>query len=308
MKKISKIFFSCLLAVVLLFSFTACAEVDKGSKIQRMKIELEFLDASGAVVDTQTAELKLYLNFAPKTCEHFMQLAADGYYDGVTISHVSSSWCEFGGYTMGDDGKLVKKEYNYDNLEGEFKNNGLGGTKLTTIEGALIMKRSYDNQDGTDNSPKYDTAQASVIVTFTSTSKFDPDNYCVFGLLETTDGDTYYSTTADEDLDRSSLSSAGKFSSIARLEKNSDGNKTYYFEKYEEITEDSDYYAIKSDYYSLIYDSEGNKHYYKGTSAIAENELEDEDLDSFTKLLNEKSNYFLTIPYTQVRIKTITKA
>ncbi len=306
MKKIVKLLFTCALTLITLFSFTACAEVENGSKIQRMNIELEFLNASGEVVDTQTIEAKLYLNFAPETCAHFIKLCEDGFYNGVTVSHVNGTWCEFGGYTR-DGSALTQKEYTYDNLTGEFKKNGFGGNKLKVQGGALVMKRNYDVNDGTDNSPKYDTAQSSVLVMFNSTAKFDVDSYAVFGMLETTDGDEYDDTVEDSELDRASLSSLGKFNTVERLETDDDGNKTYYFEKNAEITEGSEYFAIKSDYYSVIVDDEGEKHYYKGVGAVSENELKDDDLDSFTKLLNEKGNYFLTIPVTEVRIKTITK-
>lgn len=308
MKKSIKLLITLAVSVIMLFSFTACNnEIENGSKIQRLNIELEYLNASGEVVETHTAQAKLYLNFAPKTCEHFIKLSEEGYYDGVTISNVNNSWCEFGEYTRSQN-TLAVKDYTFGTIAGEFKKNGFGGNKLKATSGALIMKRNYDVADGSDNTPKYDTAKSSVVVLFSTTTQFNVDTYAVFGMLETTDGDEYENTVTDEELDRNALSSLGKFNSIERLDTDADGNKTYFFEKSADITEGSEYFAIKSDYYTIEVDSDGNKHYYKGVSAVSENELVEDDLALFTKMLNEKSNYFLTIPVTEVRIKSIKKA
>lgn len=304
MNKFTKILISLVLIMSACFCFTACDEVENGSKIQRMKIELEYLDASGAVVDTQTAELKLYLNFAPETTKHFMNLAKSGYYDGVTISNVNDSWCEFGAYTRSGN-QLTAKKYDGGTVKGEFKKNGFGGTKLIPSSGALIMKRNYDVTNGTDNSQKYDSATNSVIVTFRATAKFSQDDYCYFGMLVADDGDAYDDTVSTADLDRSKLSSVGKFNSIERLEQNEKGNKTYYFEKASDVKEGDKYYAIKSDYYSVIYDDDDVAHYYKGTSAVAENELVDDEKDLYVELSNEYNSYMLVIPVTEVRIKSI---
>ncbi len=305
MKKLTKLIVVLIICCAVLFSFTACDEVENGSKIQRMKIELEFLDGSNEVVDTQTAEIKLYLNFAPETTAHFMNLAENGFYNGVTISNVTSAWCEFGGYTRNGN-ELVKKDYTGNKLVGEFKYNGWEGNKLSISKGALVMKRNYDVTDGSDTSKKYDSAEATVMVMFNATAAFDEDYYCVFGMIESTDGEGYDSSVADADLDRSSLSSIGKFETISRLQ-DDDGNKTYYYEKASSIKEGDEYYSVKSDYYTIATDAEGSKHYYKGLTASSENELLDEDLTLFTELLNEKNNDFLVIPYTQVRIKSISK-
>ena len=304
MKKLTKILFTLAVTAVLMFSLTACKEVDKGSKIQRMKIEIEFLDASGAVVDTQTAEAKLYLNFAPKTTEHFMKLAEEGFYDGVTVSHIADNWCEFGAYTR-NDGALVKKDYDYGKVEGEFKNNGLGGTRLTVTKGSLIMKRDYDVSDGSDTTPKYDTAQSSVIVMFNATDKFSVNNYCVFGMIETEDGEVY--SSSEEDVDRSDLNSIGKFESIGRLKEDAEGTKTYYFEKSTSLGADSEYASVNSEYYTVSKDSNGTTHYFKGANTNSENELLGDDLELYNELYSKKTNDFLTVPYTEVRIKSITK-
>lgn len=305
MKKLTKLILTLIVCCAVLFSFTACDEVENGSKIQRMNIELEFLNGSGEVVDTQTAEIKLYLNFAPQTTAHFMNLCENGYYNGVTVSHVNASWCEFGGYTKTDNA-LTAKDYTFDKVVGEFRNNGFVGNTLKIEEGAIVMKRDYSVSDGSDVSKKYDSAKGQVMVLFNSTTALDADEYCVFGMVESTDGEEYDSSVADSDLVRSDLSSIGKFQTISRLQDN-DGSKTYYYEKASSLTETSKYFGIKSDYYTVNTDSDGIKHYYKGLEAKTETELLDDDLTLFIELLNDKANDFLTLPYLEVRIKSITK-
>ena len=71
MKKFISLIIALALSLTLIMSFSACAEVENGVKIQRMKMTLEYTDADGQSVE-RTVQLKLYLNNAPKTTARFM--------------------------------------------------------------------------------------------------------------------------------------------------------------------------------------------------------------------------------------------
>lgn len=305
MKKIAKILLSCILALITVFGLTACKEVESGSVIQRMTVELEFLDAKGEVVDTQNVEVKLYMNFAPKTCEHFIKLAEDGYYNGTTVSHVSNSWMEFGGYEMSES-KLVKKEYSYDTLEGEFKKNGFLGNELTSSTGVLIMKRNYDTKE--QGVSQYNSAESTVIMTFSAVSRFDESEYCVFGKIVDDDGEKIQSDSdASEEINRTELSSFAKIETIKKLQKTEEGTVTYYYENYAKHGENDEYKSVISEYYTETTDEEGNKHYYMGTTVDPLYELTEDELTLYNELYGKNSNYFLNLPYTQVRIASVSK-
>jgi hypothetical protein len=68
-----------------IFSFTACDEVENGSKIQRIKITLQLDDEQVEV------EAKLYVNYAPETVAHVISLIEAGYYNGKDVSNVKHS-------------------------------------------------------------------------------------------------------------------------------------------------------------------------------------------------------------------------
>lgn len=295
MKKTAKTILTLALALAFIFGIAACGEVEGGSKIQRMKMQIEFLDASGEVADTQTVTIKLYLNYAPETTKHFMELAESGYYDGTVVSHVAATWFEFGGYSM-EDGKLAKKDQG-EAIEGEFTDNGWTGNTLRPTAGALILKRNYDATDGSGAS-QFNTGKATIIMCTGTTSKFDPDRYCVFGMVVSDDAtaadNTASESASDSTVNRDGMSSLEKIKTIADLAANADGDKVYYNEK-------------DNAYFALVHDADGEAHYYKGMDDGSD-EMTDEETEDFTTRLDEESNDFLVLPYLTVRIKSIKKA
>ena len=74
------------LALTVIFSFTACKEVENGSKIERIVITLSLQDADSAEPTVYEVEAKLYVNFAPATVEHVKTLIKNGHYNNVDIS------------------------------------------------------------------------------------------------------------------------------------------------------------------------------------------------------------------------------
>ena len=135
--------FSLVVALVLAvacFSLTACGEVKQGSKIQRMKMVLEFRNEKGEVTDEKTVGIELYLNFAPETTKQFMKLAEEGYYDGVCISNVYDKYLEFGEYTGTKAGELTENKKTASTVKGEFEDNGIVGNKLSSSSTLTRMK------------------------------------------------------------------------------------------------------------------------------------------------------------------------
>jgi cyclophilin family peptidyl-prolyl cis-trans isomerase len=69
---------------------------------------------------TYTLEYTLYRKFAPNTVTHFLQLAENGYYDGLCVHDYADNKLYTGGYTYdegkAEDGGLVYKSY-YDEVK-----------------------------------------------------------------------------------------------------------------------------------------------------------------------------------------------
>ena len=295
MKKKLSILVSLLMVFALVFSLSACAEVENGSKIQRMKMVLTYTNANGEETE-RTVQIKLYQNFAPKTVEHFVKLAEAGYYDGTVVSNLQSGWFEFGGYKYEND-KLAAYGQDTETVDGEFSLNGwLGNTLKTSNSGALVMKRNYSLDSDTKSA--YNTAKGTVIVTLASGSKFKSTEYCYFGLI--CDDDECYTYT--DDSATTTKSSLDAVKELADYRENDDGITIYYYET------TGEYYSMKK-----YTDDSGSSvtEYYKGATQTAENLLEDEALDDFKKdILNDNQNncFLLTVPYTKITIKSIRKA
>src|SRR5574344_704612 len=103
MKKLSSKIVAAFLTLLMVFSLSACAEIENGSKIHRIKITLSFYDADGVAEDADVYA-KLFVNFAPKTIAHIEELINNGYYNGMCISNTGSSYAPFGDYTLDADG------------------------------------------------------------------------------------------------------------------------------------------------------------------------------------------------------------
>lgn len=289
MKKFISIIIALALSLTLVLSFSACAEVENGVKIQRMKMTLEYTDADGQSVE-RTVQLKLYLNNAPKTTARFMELAEKGYYNGVCVSNVQTNWVEFGAYKY-VDGTLTRADGQLETLKGEFSANGWSGNSLLSNKGALIMKRDYTLD--TNTTGVYDSAKSTVIVALGSVSKFPSSQYCVFGVV-CSDDEAYTATSASTTKTHPSIDA---FSALTELRETSDGVMTYYNEK------ENAFYATKLD-------EEGVRRYYLGAT-IAEDDsnlLEGQAEEQFIKKLDENSTEFLVIPYNTITIKSIVKA
>ncbi|MBQ6883724.1 MAG: peptidylprolyl isomerase [Clostridia bacterium] len=283
------------LALVTIFAFTACKkEIKNGSQIQRMKVELSYQDAAGEEVITTTVGLELYLNFAPETVAHFIALCEEGYYNNVCVSNVSDKWLEFGGYKYDADGNFVENAYTKQPINGEFAKNGWIGNKLSVTQGSLILKRDYDDGE----SSKYNTAKGTVIVCLSSgaASTFSSDRYCVFGMVTSDDANAEAATDVEK---KSSIAKLSSLASFAQQEVNGNKVTTWFYEGNNE--------QYKNQFITKWIDEDGETHYAKGASIDGE-EMTSEQVEEFLDLYGEETKSFLVVPYTQIVIKSITKA
>ena len=299
--------FSLVVALVLAvacFSLTACGEVKQGSKIQRMKMVLEFRNEKGEVTDEKTVGIELYLNFAPETTKQFMKLAEEGYYDGVCISNVYDKYLEFGEYTGKKAGELTENKKTASPIKGEFEDNGIVGNKLSSSStGVLIMKHDADDKDGTTH---YDSAKGTVIVTLNSASAAYPSkSYCVFGRITSDDADknpkkSYSDSTSVNRTGKSSLEIIKTVADLASKKEDGEITKTYYdskvkkFYTYIEATDEDT--------------SETTKTWYEGLGD-SKTEISDKTvIEELGKKIDDEKYTFYTVPYAFVTIKSITKA
>lgn len=83
-------------------------------------------------------EIELYPDIAPKTCENFEKLVADGFYDGLIFHRVISGFMIQGGCPNGTG--MGGPGYN---IPGEFSSNGFKND-LKHTRGVISMARSMN--------------------------------------------------------------------------------------------------------------------------------------------------------------------
>ena len=285
-------------------ALVGCDEVENGSKITRMTMTLEYTDAEGTAT-TRNVELKLYHNYAPKTVENFINLAKQGFYNGVCISNVQSNWLEFGAYKY-VNGAFTRVDGNVTAIDGEFSKNGWLGNPLLSSSGALIMKRDYSVD--TNANQVYNSAKSTVILALGSVSKFNSSEYCIFGKV-VNDDEAYTVSASEENTSATSKTSLDACKALTSLAETEDGVKTYYYENYGTTDAEGNKRegGVYSEFYCSKYDEdEGVTKYYKGATVNAENEITDENLETLKDMLTEESYAFLVLPYNTVTIKSIT--
>lgn len=216
------------LAVSTVFTVGAClALAGCETKQPRITVTVSFLE------ETYEIQYQLYRNLYPQTVRHFLELAENGYYDGVAVHDYTSSALYTGGYTYDetkqDNGGLVEKRYfstvadynltqsvfdqatgeGTNTLYGEFENNGFSvesGAQKHKY-GSLVMYYTDKSSDSTrvktrmssdpntivENKSYKYNSATSLFYIFTGSSSSNNASYCVFGQL--------YDDAADEALD-----------------------------------------------------------------------------------------------------------
>ena len=140
MKRISII----LLAVVMTFSLYACGSSKSGnaSDGQQNDQENQLTGKHHVVISVKgygDIKIELDADVAPVTVTNFVNLAKDGFYDGLTFHRIISGFMIQGGDPKGDGtgGSDTK-------IKGEFADNGVTNN-LSHTRGAISMARSSSN-------------------------------------------------------------------------------------------------------------------------------------------------------------------
>ena len=136
------------MAAVLLLSLAACGKADTTAAIVNKADKTDAPAADTAGVGTHHAEIdiqdygtitvELDGDAAPITVRNFMDLANDGFYDGLTFHRIISGFMMQGGDPNGNGTGGSE-----DTIKGEFSSNGVENT-LSHTRGAISMARSQN--------------------------------------------------------------------------------------------------------------------------------------------------------------------
>lgn len=171
MKKFSLL--TAVLAIALLL--TACGTDDKPNATPTPVPTISPELAEGAINATITLEsgdeisLELYPKVAPETVENFVDLAEDGFYDGLIFHRVIEDFMIQGG---GYDENL--KEQKASTIDGEFSANGFENP-LSHTRGVISMARAQ----------QFDSASSQFFIVQADSTYLD-GQYAAFGMV--TDG------------------------------------------------------------------------------------------------------------------------
>ena len=132
-------------AAVLLLSLTACGKTDTDtitdSKADKPAAETAGVGTHHAEIDIQdygTITVELDGDAAPITVQNFMDLANDGFYDGLTFHRIIAGFMMQGGDPNGNGTGGSENT-----IKGEFSSNGVENT-LSHTRGAISMARSQN--------------------------------------------------------------------------------------------------------------------------------------------------------------------
>lgn len=158
------------LAYFLCVLFFAAALTGCGAKDKDEKAYSEGLHhVEIKVKDYGTIKLELDADTAPLTVSNFIQLAEDGFYDGLTFHRIISGFMIQGGDPLGDGTGGSDEE-----IKGEFAQNGVEND-ISHDRGVISMARSNDP----------DSASSQFFIVHED-SPFLDGNYAAFGHV--TDG------------------------------------------------------------------------------------------------------------------------
>lgn len=156
MKKFKKVL-SLLLASMFVFAFAGCTASQKAPTGDCVKFTME---NGGEFI------IELYPEFAPETCENFISLVSEGFYDGLTFHRVIDSFMAQGGDPEGTGFGGSSKT-----IKGEFARNGFKQNTLSHTRGVVSMARS---------SISYDSASSQFFICYDDVTFLDGD-YAAFG-------------------------------------------------------------------------------------------------------------------------------
>lgn len=193
--RIDKIFGSIVKSVVITFVvlimcfvIAGCGSTTNNRVEEETAINNEVKNESGAQMDLTPHKIKFTMadgktfviqtapEYAPETCENFVNLVNDGFYDGLTFHRVIDDFVAQGGDPNGDGtGGSSKK------IKGEFSENGFEDNTLSHTRGVVSMARSSDPN----------SASSQFFICYGNQTQLD-GSYAAFGEvvegMETVDG------------------------------------------------------------------------------------------------------------------------
>lgn len=124
-----------------------------------------------AVIDTSmgTIKVELYEDKVPNTCENFIKLANDGFYDGLVFHRAIDDFMIQGG---GFDTSGNQKQSPYGPIDLEINN------EVHHVDGAIAMARTSDPNSATSQFFIDDGAQPQL-----EPGGVDPNGYAAFGVV-----------------------------------------------------------------------------------------------------------------------------
>ena len=115
----------------------------------------------------ETFTVETYPEFAPETCENFVNLVSEGFYNGLTFHRIIPDFMAQGGDPDGDG--TGGSDHN---IKGEFAANGFAQNTLSHDRGVISMARSND----------MDSASSQFFICYSGNHKASLDgNYAAFG-------------------------------------------------------------------------------------------------------------------------------
>ena len=112
--------------------------------------------------------IELYPEYAPETCENFVNLVSEGFYDGLTFHRVVEDFMAQGGDPEGTGMGGSDKE-----IHGEFYANGFTQNVISHQRGVVSMARSN----------AYDSASSQFFICYDDCSRSLDGRYAAFGLV-----------------------------------------------------------------------------------------------------------------------------
>ena len=144
------------LAALSVFSFSGCK---KEEEVTGNKVKFTMENGGSFIIE-------LYPEYAPETCENFLTLVSEGFYDGLTFHRVIDDFMAQGGDPegtgLGGSGKEIK---------GEFEKNGFRQNTLSHTRGVVSMARSND----------YNSASSQFFICYSDNVSYLDGYYAAFG-------------------------------------------------------------------------------------------------------------------------------
>jgi peptidylprolyl isomerase/peptidyl-prolyl cis-trans isomerase B (cyclophilin B) len=159
------------LSLILVISLTLLLFASCGSGSESGKTETSSTAHTKILFTMENGEtftVETYPEYAPETCENFVNLVKDGFYDGLTFHRVIAGFMAQGGDPEGNGTGGSDKD-----IYGEFSANGFSQNTLSHTRGVISMARNGQDMNSA-------SSQFFICYSDDYTSTLD-GNYAAFG-------------------------------------------------------------------------------------------------------------------------------